>query len=421
MNALRPIAVLLVAVWFLQLAGGTLSVIVPLGLAELGANGAVIGFIAALYAAGLMLGAYLAPQFVARTGNIRTFSAAASLTVVGSLALSFVLPIWAWAPIRIVQGVGFAAMFASAEAWLGQAAPEGRRGSVLGAYNVAAKAALMTGPFLIAGAAPLAPHTFVLTGLFLACALIPVCLTRQIEPVRQTTKGLPLRHIARMAPSAVVGCFMAGIINTGTFAFLPLYAASVMSNLDPIAAAALAFAAANGGALIAQWPLGRLSDRFDRRAVIATQCGVAATAVLVLALFGSSLQSFVILALLMLWGAGSLTFYGIAVAHGIDRITDGRVTDLMGVLIICWATGSVIGPILAGLVVSLVPGDTVLFFFTTAGLITLSTVMMIQRLRRAPTRRRSRWHPSMPAPVGLMGGRLHLFRTSSRAKPEDEI
>ena len=70
MNALRPIFVLIAAVWFLQLAGGTLSVIVPLGLSELGASPTQIGVIAALYAAGMMMGAWLAPQLVARIGNI---------------------------------------------------------------------------------------------------------------------------------------------------------------------------------------------------------------------------------------------------------------------------------------------------------------------------------------------------------------
>jgi len=407
------------AVWFLQLAGGTLSVIVPLGLSELGADASTIGFIAALYAAGMMAGAYFAPGLVARTGNIRTFSTAASLTLIGSLALSFALPIWAWAPIRILQGIGFAAMFASAEAWLGQAAPKESRGSVLGAYNVAAKAALMTGPFLVAGAAPLASHSFVMTGLFLACALIPVCLTKQVEPERLPTKGLPIRLIAKSAPSAILGCFMAGIINTGTFAFLPLYGSRAMPELGVIEAAAMAFAAANLGGLLAQWPLGRLSDRFDRRTVIGAQGIVAGMAAVGLVIFGSTLPLPAILGLLVVWGAGSLTFYGLCVAHGIDRMVDGRVTDLMGVLIISWATGSVIGPIIAGLVVSAGPGVTSLFGFTAAGLFILSAAMLIRRGQRPPVTKHRKWRPVMPAPVGLMGKKMYMARKPVGAPPPD--
>lgn len=69
MNAFRSVFVLIAAVWFLQFAGGTLSIIVPLGLSELGADSKMIGFVAALYAAGMMLGAYLAPQIVSCAAN----------------------------------------------------------------------------------------------------------------------------------------------------------------------------------------------------------------------------------------------------------------------------------------------------------------------------------------------------------------
>lgn len=414
MNALRPIFVLMAAVWFLQLAGGALSVIVPLGLSELGASASQIGVIAALYAAGMMSGAYITPRLVSQVGNIRVFSAAASLTLIGSLALSFIPIIWLWAPLRILQGVGFAAMFASAEAWLGQAAPKDQRGSVLGAYNVAAKAALMMGPFLIAGFAPLAPGAFVLTGLFLALALIPICMTRQVEPKRAGTGGLRVSEMINAAPSAVFGCFMAGIINTGTFALLPVFAASALTGYSTVAAAAAAFALANAGGLVAQWPLGRLSDRFDRRSVVASQAAIAALAVLPLIIFGNSLSSIAILALILAWGSGSLTFYGICIAHGIDRVEEDRVTELMGVLIISWATGSVIGPILSGLVVEFLPGQKSLFIFTFTGLVILSLSMVRRtRTRRSPPNPKP-WVQRWPAPIGLIGARV---RRGGQAKP----
>ena len=410
MTSLRPVLVLIAAVWFLQLGGGALSVIVPLGLSELGARSSEIGLIAAFYALGMVTGAILAPKLISSAGNIRVFSAAASLTLIGSIALSFSPPVWSWALVRILQGVGFAAMFISAEAWLGQAAPKEHRGSILGSYNVAAKAALMTGPFLVAGALGLFPYAFTLTALFFAMALIPVCLTQQVEPDRVQTVGFPLRDMARMAPAALAGCFMAGLINAGTFAFLPLYAATALSPMDATAAAASAFAAANAGGLIAQWPLGRLSDKIERRIVVGLQAFLTAGLVLALSLFGSDLPLWANLALLSGWGAGSLTFYGICVAHGIDRISEGRVTELMGVLIVCWSAGSVLGPLLAGLFI----GDSVdgsrLFIFTSLGLACLGSIMMFRLARRGPVKRTTRWYPALPGPVGLISAPLHKFR-----------
>lgn len=410
MNSLRPVLVLIAAVWFLQLGGGALSVIVPLGLSDLGARSSEIGLIAAFYALGMVTGAIIAPKLISSAGNIRVFSAAASLTLIGSIALSFSPPVWSWAFVRILQGMGFAAMFISAEAWLGQAAPKENRGSILGSYNVAAKAALMTGPFLVAGTLGLFPYAFTLTALFFAMALIPVCLTQQVEPDRVQSVGFPLRDMAKMAPAALAGCFMAGVINAGTFAFLPLYASTALSPMDATTAAASAFAIANAGGLVAQWPLGRLSDTVERRIIVGVQCFLTAGIVLALSIFGAELPLWAILGLLACWGAGSLTFYGICVAHGIDRVADGRVTELMGVLIVCWSVGSVLGPLLAGLFI----GDSIdgsrLFLFTSLGLASLSGIMIFRRARRSPVKRTTRWYPALPGPVGLISAPLHRFR-----------
>jgi MFS family permease len=415
----RSVFVLIAAVWFLQLGGGSLSIIVPLALSNLGAKTTEIGLIAALYAAGMMTGAFIAPRLVARIGNIRTFSAAATLTVLSSLALSFAPPLWSWALVRILQGIGFAAMFTSAEAWLGQAAPKDKRGSVLGLYNVAAKAALMTGPFLVAAAVPMMPYAFILSAVFLASALLPVCLTQQAEPVRGVIQNLPIRNIAKAAPAALFGCFMAGMINTGIFAFLPLYAGQAFPTLQlsvgTTGIAALAFAAANAGGLIAQWPMGRISDHFDRRTVVAGQCLVAAAVTLTLALFGPALPEFMILILILLWGAGSLTFYGICVAHGIDRVAEDQVTDLVGTIIIVWATGSVLGPVLTGFLVGDDVGGRGLFLFGASGLSLLSFVMIYRRFQGKPVVRSRRWYPTLPGTAGLVAARLHRFR---KAKPK---
>ena len=76
----------MLAVWFLQLAGGMLSVVTPVGLAELGAASDAVGLIAALHAAGFMAGAYYAPRLIGELGNIRVFAAAAALTAVGAIS-----------------------------------------------------------------------------------------------------------------------------------------------------------------------------------------------------------------------------------------------------------------------------------------------------------------------------------------------
>ena len=136
MHAIRPVLSLILAVWFLQLSGGMLSVVTPIGLSEMGTSSIGVGIIAGLYATGFMAGAYFSPRLIGEIGNIRVFAAGAALTAVGALSQGLWTSEIGWALVRFVQGATFAGMFAAAEAWLGRVTPQQHRGNVLGVYNV---------------------------------------------------------------------------------------------------------------------------------------------------------------------------------------------------------------------------------------------------------------------------------------------
>lgn len=406
MLVIRPVLSLVLAVWFLQLSGGILSVVTPVGLSELGVTTDGIGLIAALYAAGFMAGAFYAPRMIGLLGNIRVFAAAAALTAVGAIAQGLFMSEFGWAFIRFVQGATFAAMFAAAEAWLGRATPKEHRGGVLGVYNVAAKAALLSGPLIVLTLPPLDPRNYLWCGLFLAAALVPVCITRQEEPKRIETKRLALMPLLKSAPSACAGVFIAGLVNTGTLALLPIYASKLSEETNALATAAIAYSIANLGGLISQWPAGRLSDRLDRRYVIAAMAFFAGVSALLLTLLAEHLSFMSMLGLLFVWGAGSLSFYSICVAHGVDRVEDDKITAMMSLLLIVWACGSVLGPIIAGFAMQTALGPSGLFAFAGAGLFSLVLMMLFRRLEKAPVAEedQSDWQPAHPA--GLPGGDL---------------
>lgn len=406
MSVLRPVFSLIAAVWFLQLAGGILGVLTPLGLEQMGLEPFGIGMIAGLHAAGFMAGAYMAPALIGQLGNIRVFAAAAALTAIGALTQGLFSSELAWAAARFTQGATFAAMFAAAEAWLGTATPQNHRGSVLGLYNVVARAALLTGPLIVAGAAVLDPRNYLWAGLCLAAALVPICMTRQEEPRRIAVGRLPLMKMIRCAPSAVFGVFMAGVVNSGTLALLPLYAQTNALAEGAVASAAIAYGIVNVGGLLSQWPAGRLSDRLDRRTVVAGLAWISAGAAAALFLGSAQLSTTATLALLFLWGAGSLSFYGICIAHGVDRADSDDVTNMMSTLLLVWAAGSVIGPIVAGRVMLGSLGPSGLFAMAAVCLFVLGLSMMVRRATNAPTPEADQedWQPTMPG--GLLGGEL---------------
>ncbi|WOR15250.1 MFS transporter [Hyphomonas sp. FCG-A18] len=406
MRNIRPVLSIILAVWFLQLAGGVLSVVTPLGLSEMGTSTIGVGVVAGLHAAGFLAGAYFSPRLIGEIGNIRVFAAGAALTAVGAISQGLWTSEIGWAVVRLVQGATFAGMFAAAEAWLGRVTPQQHRGNVLGVYNVAAKAALLSGPLIILGMAPLDPEIYLWCGLFLAAALVPVCLTRQQEPPKVLSERLPLSRLLKVSPSASAGVFIAGLVNSGTLALLPVFAASVSDDESALVIAGIAYSVANIGGLLSQWPAGLISDRMDRRNVIAFMAFISGSATLVLFLLSGSLPILFFYSLLFVWGAGSLSFYGVCIAHGVDRVSDEDMTPMMSMLLMVWAFGSIVGPVLAGLIMRSPLGASGLFAFSTVCLGTLFVVMLIRRVERAqvPEDEQSNWQPNLPA--GLPGGDL---------------
>lgn len=395
----RSVWVLVAACTLLQLGGGILGVVTPLGLDALGIGTVTIGAVAGLFSVGFMLGAWFATPAIRTFGNIRVYAAAAAVAAITIQAMFLTQSLWTWLVIRFVQGAAFALMFSSIEAWLGAAMPAEKRGAISGFYHFMAKVALIIGPFFAAGMSAIDPHPYIWGAIFLAFSLVPICLTRREQPPVPDTDPLPIAKLIAMSPAGVFACFLAGVVNTGLFAMLPIYASFELTglNLSVTSLAALASAAAWGGGLISQWPAGRLSDSLDRRTVIAGMMAVASCAALLLGLKLSPSPNLT-LALLALWGAGSLSFYGIAVAHIIDWCPPGKIAQAMAGILFVWAAGSVLGPILFGFGMRSAMGARSLFLLAAVLGMILVITMLVRRASRTspPEDEQEPWTPTTP-------------------------
>lgn len=400
MSDTRNVIVLIIAVMILQVAGGLISVLTPLGLEAMGTPPEAIGLIAALYAAGFMLGAWLAPRTLATIGHIRLFAAASATNAVSVLSLSLVHDELFWAPVRVIMGMSLAFSFTSIESWLGSVVPEKSRGNVMGIYHTGAKLSLIIGPFFVAGLSPLDTRAYTWAALFLSLALVPVCLTRKEQPVLPERRSMPLMALYQLAPAAVLGALIAGIVNTGTQSLLPIYFEGFKIGGGGTAAAAIASGAAWAGGLLLQWPAGRLSDRIERRLVIAGLGGMSALAALFIAFFGTRLSEISVIIALGFWGAGALSFFSLCVAHAIDRTPKVLIPQVMSGLLFVWAGGSIIGPLLSGFAMR-ADGEFGLFGLAGVLLIVL-TIVMIMRVRSKPVAiedKLAEWSPVLPTPL----------------------
>jgi MFS family permease len=152
----------------------------------------------------------------------------------------------------------------------------------------------------------------------------------------------------RIPPAALAGSIVAGVANTGVTSQLPLYAKELAPGAAGASAASLYIAAMIGGT-ITQWPAGLLSDRIDRRLVVAGLAAISFVACLALFLTAGRVSFAVTVMLAALWGGGALSFYSISAAHATDRSEPGQIAAVMSGMLFVWAAGSVAGPVITGL------------------------------------------------------------------------
>lgn len=381
LGSYRNVLAVVSALTVLQGASAALSVVIALSLKSAGASNAALGLVAAFFAGGFLAGALLSPPQIARIGHIRSFSFFAAIAVIASLSFSLGVSILGWAIVQGVIGISTAALLTAGESWVADAAPPERRGSILGFYHVISKLGAIGGPFLIIAAAS-GMSGFVIVAILFALTIMPITATRQSQPAISTGTPMGPRKIFRLAPAAAIAAFAAGAVNNSVAQLYPVFAEA--ASPDQAASFAASFnASVLAGAMAGLWPAGMISDRIDRRLVIAATALLGSTCALGLALLAGTAPQGVIFALGFGYGAGALSFYAVAVAHAADRADASQATPMMAGILVLWGIGSIIGPAVSGFIMTPLGGNG-LFFFAAGALALLAALMFTRVVNTVP-------------------------------------
>lgn len=422
----RQVLALIASLTILQAALSALTLVVALQLRASGASNFAMGLVASSYATGLFLGALLSPREIARIGHIRAFVLFAAAAIIVALAYQLAVEVLAWAALQALIGFCFSGLWASGDGWIARAAPAHMRGAVLSFYHVVNKLGAIGGPFILLGIAGVEAG-FTLAAALIAAAILPVAATRSPQPETTHADALSLAKLIQIAPAAAWGAFIAGAVNTAVGQLYPVFAATLQPSAPAVLSAQLN-AAFLLGAMIALWPAGLLSDRIDRRLVIAAMGVVGAAAAFALALAGDWLSQPVMLAVATIYGAGALSHYAIAVAHAADRTPPEQTTSMMAGILMLWSIGSIVGPILGGAAMSVGLGPRGLFIYAGIGMAGLTAVMMMRARssEATPTEDKEPFAPTQTTSIYIAeldsrgaGEQMDLFRDID-PPPEDE-
>jgi len=333
---------LLFAIYVMMAGAGYLSTLVTLRLEDAGANALTTATVTASYFAGLTLGALRVPRVINRVGHIRGFAAFVSLFSATALAYALVPPPFYWIGLRFVDGICVAAVFICLESWLNERAEEGSRGTILAAYMIALYLGQATGQQLLNLSPGAVALPFLIASIPISLSIIPIALTRLTGPALSEQLPISVARLYGASPLGFVGAVTSGIMLGAFYGLGAVYARRL--GLSVADTATLMSVVIIGGVAL-QWPLGRLSDRFDRRRVIvATLAGCVATTALLS--FPSANATLFIAA--ALFGGLSFALYPLSVAHTNDHLASAERVAASGSLVLLYSIGAATGPLLAG-------------------------------------------------------------------------
>lgn len=328
---------------------------------RLGADGASefrIGALMAANALGMAIGAGAGRVSIERIGHVRAFAASTGIMVAAVLAHELGAALSFWIVLRVIAGIGLMTQVMVLESWLNERADGPQRGRVLAGYMVATYGGMMLGQLGVAAGGG-GGGAVIVVAIAFACCVLPVAMTRTAPPAVSPQAGITFGQIMRRVPRPLAIVLVSGMLNSSFFGLAAIYAAQ--QGMGP-AGSALYLACPVVAGLLAQFPLGLLSDRLPRPALVR---GVALALALASAALGTGQSMPVALLLALACCAGALQFclYPLGVAWANDLVEPALRVGLAGVLLTTFAAGSCIGPLLAGAWMSGAGASSLYYFF----------------------------------------------------------
>jgi MFS family permease len=308
-----------------------------------------IGLLVSGYFAGFLIGCLGASHLVARVGHTRAFLALAGIFSAAILMHILVIHPAVWIVLRLVVGAALAGLYMIIESWLNDKARDDTRGQVLAAYRFIELSALTLGQLLLGLFSPEGFRLFCLVAIFISLSLVPLAISRAEGPAPITPIKFRLRMLLEISPVAVAGSLVIGLTGSILFGLGPVFVQSI--GRDAASVGYFMSAIIVGGA-IAQVPLGRLSDKIDRRYMLALVALMAAGAAVFLTV-AVDWSSNVLLAAAALYGVFGLSQYAIVIAHANDRADPSTFVKISGSLMLMYSLGAIVGPAIGSTVMSL--------------------------------------------------------------------
>ncbi len=338
---------LLFSVAILLTGHGLQLTIAPFYAAELGWSIAMIGYTGSAYFTGFVVGCLTIPRLVARVGHIRVFGVLSATATTALLLLALVSFLEAWLVARVLTGWSIAGIYMIIESWLNERTTHETRGMVLSIYTVLTLVSVAVGQQFLGLGLP-SVSLILIGAILLAVGSIPVGLTSSPAPQPIAEVGFKFGAVYRHAHVAVVGAFLAGFVTSGFWVLGPVLAQTM--DLAGQQIGWFLSITLLGGAMM-QLPVGRLSDKVDRRRVISA-VSLLGFSVCVVAFSLGSWSVWMLLGSMFFFGGTTFPLYSLCLAHANDN-SELPLIEVGSVILLMHSAGAIIGPLVIAPLMSL--------------------------------------------------------------------
>ncbi|WP_298921304.1 MFS transporter [uncultured Roseobacter sp.] len=409
MRLLISFAALFLSVLLLQLSSGGVGPLDALSGLKLEFSKKEIGLLGSAHFLGFFIGCWWAPRLMGSVGHSRAFAAFTAAGAIGLMSHMLIIDPYAWALMRVASGICVAGCYTVIEAWLQAKVTNQTRGRTMGVYRVVDMTGSMAAQLIIGVLEPASYVSYNLLAIVCCAALLPLTLTTVRQPETPASPRLRPRLAYDRSPLAAAGVLAAALSSASFRMVGPVYGQEVGLSIDQIAYFMASFVL--GGAL-AQYPVGWLADKFDRRWVL-IWLSIAAIASSTITIFASGLGTTGVMLTAGLFGLTTFPIYSVAASHAHDFASDAERVELSAALMFYFALGAIAAPYFASYLIDAFGPKALFIMIAGAHVLLVAFGLTRMRVRPSPAdRTRYTYAPRTSFTIGRLMRR-------SRANSQD--
>ena len=326
-----------------------LSITVPRSALLLSSSGdsettLTVSVIATGYTVGFTLSCIVTPKFVLRVGHVRVFTALITLLSIAILLCGLIVDWHAWIVFRAIAGFAISGSYLVIESWLNERVTNENRGLLFSLYLITTMVGTIGGQYMVPLGDPTNTSLFMLCSVLFSLALLPTALSSSPMPAPPAQAKFDIPALFRRSPVAVVGGFLAGALSG---AWLNLGGVFTQKIGLSTAEGATLLASLLTGSAVSQIPIGRLSDKIDRR-IVMVGCGMVGVVSCLVMSASIGSQPAVLYVIAALVGSVLFPIYALNVAHANDLAKPNEYVETSSGLMITYGLGTISGPLMVG-------------------------------------------------------------------------